>query len=164
MGTISNCDGRLFVALRAEQPAEVKVPAFPGPFPCLIWDHLGLLVEAERRSIAACLLDAGCRYAVCGGANCSEWENAVDFEYIARHLAEPDEALDESHVMTTSHKNEDIDDVAFFFVQNTNFDNHDFRNYLILHVGASRLVALLEDAVRKHAEQAGAASKSDADG
>jgi hypothetical protein len=89
---------------------------------------------------------------VCGGANCGEWENAVDNEYVARHLDDSDEALDASHVMTTSHEGEDVDDVAFFFVLNTNFDHHDFKSFLVVHIGSSDVVGSLESAVRKYAE------------
>lgn len=35
----------------------------------------------------------------------------------------------------TRHADESPDDVAFFFVLNTNFNEHDFKRFLVLHVG-----------------------------
>lgn len=37
--------------------------------------------------------------------------------------------------MTTWHADESPDDVAFFFVLNRNFNEHDFKRFLVLHVG-----------------------------
>jgi len=150
--TISNSPGRDFISVRLASPADLEIPELDGPFPCLVWDHDGKTSGAQRKSIAAALIDSDCRYVVCGGANCSEWENIVDLEYVSRHLDASDEALDASHVMTTSHEGEGVDDVAFFFVFNTNFDDHDFKSYLLLHVGSSDLMENLESAVRKYAE------------
>ena len=38
-------------------------------------------------------------------------------------------------LMTTWHNEESVEDVAFFAADCTNFDEHDFRKYLILIVG-----------------------------
>lgn len=102
------------------------------------------------------MLGGGCRYAVCGGLHCEEWHDAVDNEFLKKHIDDPDEVLpdevlDESHVMTTWHENEPAEDVGFFFVLNTNFDFHDFQQYLVLHVGRGREVAHVDAAVRKYA-------------
>lgn len=38
-------------------------------------------------------------------------------------------------MMTSWHSGEVIEDVAFFFVNNTNYDEHDFRDFLVLQIG-----------------------------
>ena len=57
------------------------------------------------------------------------------------------------HVMTTSHSDESPDDVAFFFVYNTNFDDHDFVRYLVLHIGVGETNDQLDRVVMKHAQE-----------
>ena len=53
--------------------------------------------------------------------------------------------------MTTWHTGETADEVAFFFALNTNFDNHEFTRYLVLHVGTGPAREELDAAVRKYA-------------
>lgn len=114
-------DGKLFEAITVDHAGQLKLPFVDVLFPCLIWGHDGRSTDAKRSVIASALLDAGCRYAVCGGENCDAWHEAVDVEFVKRHIDDPDDVLDSVHVMTTSHDGEAPDDVAFFFVLNTNF-------------------------------------------
>jgi hypothetical protein len=72
-------------------------------------------------------------------------------EFVAKHLDDPDEVREATHVMTTSHDGESPDDVAFFFVLSTNFDDHDFSRYLVLHIGSGPVKAQVDAAVRKYA-------------
>jgi len=52
--------------------------------------------------------------------------------------------------MTTWHAGESERDVAFFFVNNTNFDDYDFKKFLIVTMGADEAVlGRLADAVRR---------------
>ena len=53
--------------------------------------------------------------------------------------------------MTTWHEDENPDDVAFFFVLNTNFDDHDFDRYLVVHVGDGQTREQVDAAVRRYA-------------
>jgi hypothetical protein len=130
------------------------VSPFPGTlFPCLIWDHDGRFTEAKRLVVAQALLQAGCRYTVCGGENCEAWHDIVDMEYVMQHLDDSEEVREAMHVMTTWHDDESPDDVAFFFVLNTNFDYHDFQRYLVLHVGTGPLKEQVNAAVQKYACQ-----------
>jgi hypothetical protein len=55
--------------------------------------------------------------------------------------------------MTTWHDKEIPDDVAFFFVYNTNFDDITFDRYLILHIGTDPSARSIDDAVTAHAKQ-----------
>ena len=119
-------------------------------FPCLIWDHEGRFTDSERREVATALLEAGCRYAVCGGENCEAWHDTVDMAFEKLHLNDPEHVRDAEHVMTTWHDRESPDDVALFFVFNTNFDTHDFASFLVLHVGNSDAKEQVEIAIRKY--------------
>lgn len=151
MNVLAENEGKTYAVLAIEAPDDFVSP-FPGAlFPCMIWDHDGCFTETQRSEVAKRLLQAGCRYAVCGGQNCEEWHDAVDEEFVRLHLDDRDETLDAVHVMTTWHADETPDDVAFFFVLNTNLDDHDFNRYLVVHVGDSQTRGEVDAAVRRHA-------------
>jgi len=151
MNVLAERGGVIFAVVTIQEAADFAPPFRGVAFPCLIWDHQGILADAERAAVAAALLDADCRYAVCGGEECEAWHDAVDQEFVARHLDDRDEVGDSAHVMTSWHEGETPDDVAFFFVRNTNFDQHDFKRFLVLHVGTSPATGQVDSAVRKYA-------------
>lgn len=69
------------------------------------------------------------------GANASSWDDSVDIAFMnTDHNFNPP---DDRHVMTTWHDNETIHDVVWFALMNTNFDSHDFHDYLALMIGAN---------------------------
>jgi len=147
MDVLAETQGRIYGAITIAGPEDFSSP-FPGAlFPCLIWDHDGRFNDAERSAVARALLLAGCRYAVCGGKHSDAWEDAVDWEFVAQH---PGRWRDEELVMTTSHKGERPDDVAFHLVRLTNC-LHDLQLYLILHVGTGVLKGHVDAGVRKYA-------------
>jgi len=143
-------DPRRAFFLRVLGPDEALGSPFGGePYPALVWATRPA-PDAEKRRLADALIATGCRYVVCGGVECWQWEHAADRAFIEQDLPEPQ--ADERFVMTTSHRGEPEDDVAFFFVQNTCFGDHDFARYLVLLVGdhaptRERLIA----AIREHA-------------
>ena len=150
MYVLAENDDKIYTAATIDGSGAFVDP-FPGSlFPCLIWDHEGRFTEPARSAIARALLDAGCRYAVCGGNNCEAWHDAVDAAFVNAHLDDPDDLRESMHVMTTWHDGETPDDVAFFFVLNTNFDEHDFRRYLVLHVGTGPAREQIDAAVRTY--------------
>ncbi len=151
MNVLAEHDGKIYARATIDGPDGFASPFSGALFPCLIWDHDGHFTDAGRSTIARELLAAGCRYAVCGGENCEAWHDAVDEVFVAAHLEDPDDVQDTAFVMTSWHEGESPDDVAFFFVLNTNFDAHDFRRYLVLHVGAGPAQNQVDAAVRKHA-------------
>jgi hypothetical protein len=151
MDILAENDDRIYGAVTIDRAAGFVSPFSGHLFPCLIWDHEGRFVDVERAAVAKALLEAGCRYAVCGGERCEAWHDAVDEEFVAEHLDDPEETQNAAHVMTTWHSGETPDEVAFFFVLNTNFDDHDFRRYLVLHVGSGPAKAHVDAAVRKYA-------------
>jgi hypothetical protein len=119
--------------------------------------HSERFTAAQRSEVANRSLQAGCRYAVCGGQSCEPWHDAVDEEFVRQHSDVPDESADAAHVMTTWHADESPDHVAFFFLLNTNFTEHDFKRFLVLHVGDGHAKGEVDAAVRRHAVNDGAA-------
>jgi hypothetical protein len=128
-----------------------------GPFPCLLWDHVGGSAAHTKIDLARVLIRAGCRYAVCAGKECADWHDAFDSAYLTDHRDESAEQQDASFVMTTWHNDETADDVAFFFVWNTDFEGNEFRDYLVLHLGAEVRAESVEQAVLKYASERAAA-------
>jgi len=151
MEILAEHEGKVYGAITIGDPDDFVSPFRSALFPCLIWDYDGSFTDAKHSAIAKALLEAGCRYAVCGGKNCEAWHLAFDMEFVEVHLNDPDEVLDSVHVMTTQHDGESPDDVALFFVLCTNFDDYEFRRYLVLHVGSGPAKALVDAAVRKYA-------------
>ena len=151
MTVLAEKNGKTYVATTIEAPRQFAVPFGGESFPCLLWDHQGRSTSSDRSALSKALLASGCRYAVCAGADCEAWHDAIDMEFVRAHLDDPEHVVDEVHVMTTWHERESANDIAFFFVLNTNFDAHDFDRYLVLHIGASAARSEVEAAVRKYA-------------
>jgi hypothetical protein len=151
MDVLAENEGKIYRAIAIDAPEDFASP-FPGAlFPCLIWDYDGYFTNTQREVVARALLEAGCRYVVCGGERCEAWHDAVDSAFVQQHLDDPEDVRAAVHVMTTWHDGESPDDVAFFFVFNTNFDDHDFRQYLVLHIGARKTKEQVDAAVRAYA-------------
>ena len=113
----------------------LESPFNGGRFVCLLWTH-GVTRGVEQASeLLESLLDAGCRYFVCGGEDCEWWHDMADEHFVAKYLNGTDAERDQNHVMTTWHANESPEDVAFFFVFNTSFDDVSFERFLVVHVG-----------------------------
>ena len=138
MTVLAEKNNKSFVAATIEAPREFVAPFGGDAFPCLLWDHQGGSTPSDPATLAKALLNSGCRYAVCGGTDCEAWHDAIDVEFVAAHLDDSEDAIDAVHVMTSWHDRESPDDVAFFFMFNTNFDAHDFDRYLVLHFGTER--------------------------
>jgi len=151
MDMLAEHGGKTFIAIDLPSHGQFESPHAGTPYPCLIWDHGAHLTDEARSILAGALLDSGCRYAVCGGVDCQSWENAVDVEFLKRHVDDSEQQLDDSFVMTTSHQDEAPDDVAHFFVRNTNFDLHDFTHFIVLHIGDGPTRREVNAAVRKYA-------------
>ena len=102
------------------------------PFVTIVWNnHEGFISTALIEK----LLKMHCKYFLAGGYNSQEWENTVDQIYLSLY---PDFNPPESeHVMTTSHPNESLEEVVRFALNNTNFDHHDFKHFLIIQIGSN---------------------------
>jgi len=149
MKVLAEIEGKVYGALSAATPADFTSP-FPGrPFLCLLWDHEGRASDADRSTLARALLEAGCRYAVCGGRDCEAWHDAFDAEFIRKNG--PGEPDDSTHVITTWHDGESPAEVAFFFVDCTGPGGPSFKDHLVLHIGEGEAKTALESAVARYA-------------
>jgi hypothetical protein len=132
----------------AMDPADHLPPPSDGePYAALVWATRPT-TDAQKQRIAHALIASGCRYAVCGGAQSEAWEEAADDAYLTQ------DDLPDPVVMTSSHRGEPPDEVAFYLANNTRL-HHEFSRYLVLLVGPDgpaqdRLI----EAVRAEVEEA----------
>jgi hypothetical protein len=89
-------------------------PHAAGAYACLLWDARGHASDGERARLARTLVASGCAYAVCGGAECEAWHDAID-EALIGPQAESAESAD-AEMTTTWHEGESPAEVAAFFV------------------------------------------------
>lgn len=154
---------RTFVATDSKSVASA-IASFGGqPFVCLIWDHDGAADWEQQRALGKTLLDAGCRYIVCGGRNCSSWHDAADFEFVKMHEGKSSAELDAVHVMTTWHDGEPPDEVAWEFVFLSFVEPDGVPYYLVVHVGTSEDAKKLDAAVLVHAADEATPGRSSRD-
>jgi hypothetical protein len=128
-------DGREYWLQVLGATADFQPPFAGAPYPVLLWDTAGDRSLEDLATLAAALIDSGVRNAVCGGRECERWHDALDTAFLAQGLS--GEEYESRFVMTSWHTDESPDDVAFFFVWNTNFDDHDFRRFLVVQLGAN---------------------------
>jgi hypothetical protein len=115
------------------RPYGLRVP-FPGElYVCILFVHDPAVTQEEQAKLSEQIVQSGCRYAVCAGHACSTWDDSVDLAYLATdpNFAPPEETF----VMTTWHEDESIEDVVFYGLMNTMFDDHEFFKYLVLTLG-----------------------------
>ncbi len=86
----------------------------------------------QQADVSDALLAQGCRYAVCAGYDCEKWHDAIDSAYLKRNDGKPS---DTNFVMTTWHENENLEDIVFFFLNNTQFEEWSPQNFLVLVLG-----------------------------
>lgn len=162
MRKLAQHGSRTYIATDSKAIASA-IASFKGqPFVCLIWDHNGNAGEKEQRALAKTILEAGCRYVVCGGINCSMWHDHVDLEFVDMHNDKTGAAYDAVHVMTTWHDGEPPDEVAWDFAFLTFIEPDGVPYYLVVHIGTSEDEAKLDAAVLVHAadwEQPGRSSR-----
>jgi hypothetical protein len=119
-------------------------------FACLLWDSGGERTVEQRNVVVAALIEARCRYFVCGGENPSAWEEAADEAFVMMTLNASETELADRMVMTTAHEAESEEEVALYFVSCTNFSAHVFSDFLVLTIGIdSSAVERLCSAVRR---------------
>jgi hypothetical protein len=135
MQEIATSGGRTFWLLRQAEPLP-PVVGFDGRcFACLIWDSGGGRTVEQRELVVTTLIEAGCRYFVCGGSDPGLWEDVADELFVRMTLNAPEAERTERMVMTTAHEAESKEEVVFFFASCTDFDSHRFADYLVLAIG-----------------------------
>ena len=139
-------DGRSYWVLRLEQAGLPSAPFHGKPYPCLIWNHNDEPVSSD---LARELVKSGCRYAVCGGFESGALEAAIDQAFLSE-FGTDETTWGQNFVMTTAHADESPDDVANFFVMNTNFEENDFTDYLLVHIGNGPVANAVEAAIWRY--------------
>lgn len=96
-------------------------------FVCIIFNNDPIISNDEQNKISDNLIASNCRYAVCAGHDCSSWDDSIDWAYISTD--ENYDPPDETFVMPTWHDDETVNDIMFFGLNNSNFDDHEFKRY-----------------------------------
>lgn len=145
-------DGRRFYRLAIRTPDDFVGPTDGRPYAGLFWPHMALR-EPERWALANAIVDSGCRYAVCAGAENEALHDDIDSAYIRLIVELRPEGVERALVMTTWHDAEPPDEVAFFFTHSVfREDGGTFSEFLVLHLhGTSDEQAIVDQAVRQHA-------------
>lgn len=129
-----------FLITTIQRPFDTSSIDAKAPFACLLYSNQDDATSDEMMSVANWLISSGCRYVVCAGSKCSEWHDIVDTVDIIR---DPDT---QNLVMTTWHENETVEDVVWFWLNLTDFEDIAFENYLALLIGDSKTI---EEKVQK---------------
>lgn len=125
-----------------------------GLYPALIWNILPGVAPEEMAAVLQNLFSTGCRYIVAGGVDCERWHDIADKQLLIQFPTESEQ--DQNFVMTSWHTGESSEDVTLFFVNNTNFEDHDFRQFLVLQFGDDFAVeSQLKARIRKWTAQVG---------
>ncbi len=132
---ITTGDGRRILIRQLSEPDDLAIPFGGENFVAVIWAADGTAGETDRTTVVSKLIDAGCRYIVCGGVNCEQWHDDADLVWVNLDLQSDPSRSEMPMVMTTWHNGEAADEVAVFAADCANFDEHDFRNYVVLIVG-----------------------------
>lgn len=152
MKLLGRYDGREYHSESIPLARRLVSPFKEGPFACLLWTH-GVARDVDQASdLLKSLLDSGCRYFVCGGEDCEWWHDMTDELFVTKYLNATAAERERAHVMTTWHANESPEDVAFFFVFNTSFDDISFERFLVIHIGNGNAADLVDAKVQAQAE------------
>jgi hypothetical protein len=150
MHLIVEYDGRSFYSESIAAPQDLQMTFSGAAFPCLLWDHAGGSHVSTKEALARALIRAGCRYAVCAGRECEQWHDMFD-ECLVEDRLDSANKNEDALVMTTWHDGETPDDVASFFVFDTNFGPHDFKHFLVLHFGTGPQKFDVDESIRRYA-------------
>lgn len=138
MKLVAQQDDRRFWLLQMEWPYETPIPAFGAPFVAVVFACDPKITPEQQANISEQLVERDCRYMLAWGFNAISWDTSVDIAFIN---TDPDFSPPEDrHVMTTWHDDESIDDVVWFALTNTNFDFHEFHNYLAVVIGRNQAI------------------------
>ena len=127
---------RLDAAFKEVWVGDVPVAGFASPF---AGDEFAAMIAVftrvpfvEKDRLARSLIHQGCRYAVCAGVECDDWESAFDDVDVEQHP----EGEASRFVMTTSHKGEALETVAEFLFMCTAIEKKVPERFVVLLVGA----------------------------
>lgn len=96
-----------------------------------------VLVEDEvsqmwQWELSRWLVSSGCRYMLAWGRDCDSWDDSVDEANLEAYDYE--EIPDDSSVITTSHEDEDLEEVFWFARHSARHPVHPLDATLIVHI------------------------------
>ena len=118
--------------------ASALQPEMHGQYPALVWNTMPGVKTEEIASVMQRLMANGCRYIVAAGTECERWHDIADDQFLAQFSTESER--DANFVMTSWHVDESAEDVMLFLVYGTNFEEHDFKEFLVLQFGDDTMV------------------------
>jgi len=116
--------------IELEKPYSFESPFNKEEFVLFLYINDKSISNETQRKLSRQFISRGCRYAVCGGYNCEEWHDSIDSVCIGNN-----KNSDKNFIMTTWHDDETIDDIVFFFVNNTSYENFIPENFCIVLLG-----------------------------
>ncbi len=131
--------------------ASALQPEMHGQYPALVWNTVPGVKTEEIASLMRRLIATGCRYIVAAGTECERWHHLADEQFLAQFPTEPER--DANFVMTSLQADESPEDVILFLVYGTSFEEHDFKEFLVLQFGDDAMVeSKLIAAIARHEE------------
>jgi hypothetical protein len=118
--------------------ASALQPEMHGHYPAVVWNTMPGVKTEEIASVMQRLIANGCRYIVAAGTECERWHDIADRQFLAQFPTESER--DANFVMTSWHVDESAEDVMLFLVYGTNFEEHDFKEFLVLQFGDDTMV------------------------
>lgn len=131
-------------SLNYDQVNELEMPFGLKPFVCVIWNNNPEFVSTF---LVEKLLKSNCKYFVCAGIDCDLLEETIDEIDVKRNIDNNKSKVE--YVMTTSHKDEDLNEVIDFALNCTNFDNYEFDKYLIIQIGEKFTEKDIQEIIQK---------------
>jgi len=97
-----------------------------------------LVIESEvsqiwQWEVSRWLVSSGCRFLLAWGQECSAWDDAVDEANLERF--DYDDIPDEETVMTTSHEDDDLEEVFWFAKNRAKHPVLDLNETVLIHIG-----------------------------
>ena len=117
---------------QSRRPYRFSSPFEGKPFAILLYGVDEAVAPEEQGQLCTDIIEQGCRYAVCAGANCEIWHDCFDEADCARNDWEANVS---NFVMTSWHEKESLEDVVFFLLNNTSFDSVEADCCMVLVVG-----------------------------
>lgn len=119
------------VLVARQDPRAPLAASFGGePYAAMLWETDPERADADRHPLAEALVATGCRYVCCGGVGGSAWDDAIDSAHLE---TDPDfDPPEATHVMTTWHDDEPMEEVAWYLLALTRIDGTAPRRFLAL--------------------------------
>ena len=123
--------GRDVRAATLTRPYEFESPFGGAPFALLVVVAAGAATATERNRLCDEILESGCLYVLCAGADCETWHDVLDECIVGARGESP---YGEG-IGTTWHARQTPDETVDFLLDETRFEGRPFTRYLVAFVG-----------------------------